>query len=311
MIVDAHCHMYAKGWVHRDFLLGLFRAGGALMGRADGAYPDATDLISAMTPLLEDSTGEKLVATMDAAGVDKTCIFTLDYGLATGDPDVSIEKQNSMVAEAARRFPDRLIAFFSIDPRRPKGLDMFQRAVEDWGMRGLKLHPTSGYYPYDRVCYPYYEKCLAYGFPVLFHTGSQPAPLKCRFAKPVCIDDVAADFPSLPVIMAHAAFRDWEEALGVALMKPNVYVDFSGWQAMFHARSGDFYRMLRTLIDTIGPWRVFFGTDGPYANLAIPLGQWVQVVKTPDLSSCPGVNFSNEEKDIILGKAFARLMRLK
>ena len=310
MIIDSHCHMLAKGWIHQNWLLGLFKAGAALMGKADGVYPDARDFMAQMTPLLEDSTGEKLVASMDAAGIDKTCVFTLDFELATGDPGVSIEKQNHLVAEAAKRFPDRLIAFFAIDPRRPKGLEMFQRAVEEWGMRGLKLHPTSGYYPYDRVCYPFYEKCLEYGLPVLFHTGGQPAPLKCRFTKPVCIDDVAADFPDLPIIMAHAAFRDWEEALNVALLKPNVCFDFSGWQTIFNARSGDFYRMLRTVLDTIGPWRVFFGTDGPYLNLALPLDQWVKAVKSPDLSSCPGISFSNEEKDIILGKAFARLMKL-
>jgi len=311
MIIDSHCHMFRQGWIHEKWLLNLCRIAAAFMGKADGVYPDAGGLMPVITPMLEDNTGEKLVASMDVAGVNKTCVFTLDFGLATGEPGVSIEIQNSLVAEAARRFPDRLIAFFSIDPRRPKGLEMFRRAVEDWGMRGLKFHPTSGYYPHDPVCYPYYEKCLEYGLPVVLHTGAEPAPLKYRFAQPSYVDDVAADFPELPIIMAHVALWDWMEALSVSLLKPNIYLDFSGWQTIFHADPSGFYRMLRTVLDSLGPWRVFFGTDGPYANLGLPPEQWVQAVKNPDLSSCPGISFSNEEKEIILGNGCARLLRLK
>src|SRR5450756_1107128 len=97
-------------------------------------------------PALADTTGEKLVANMDAAGVDKSCIFALDFGLATGDPPVSIDDQNRMVAEAAKRFPDRLIPFYTIDPRRPNSVDRFSKAVEEWGMTvsytHLRAHET-------------------------------------------------------------------------------------------------------------------------------------------------------------------------
>jgi len=311
MIIDSHCHMFGRGWIHEDWLLGLYKAGAALMGKADGARLDARDFMVQMMPILEDTTGEKLVASMDAAGIDKTCIFALDFELATGNPGVSIERQNSMVAEAAKRFPNRLIAFFSIDPRRPDGLAMFGRAIKEWDMRGLKLHPTSGYYPSDRVCYPYYEKCLEYGIPVVFHVGGQPAPLKARFAQPVYVDDVAADFPDLSIIMAHVGSPNWEETLGIARMKPNVYFDFSAWQINFASGPSEFYRILRRILDGIGPWRLFFGTDGPFVNVAMPPDQWVKAIKEPNLSSCPDISFSNEEKDIILGRAYARLMKLK
>src|SRR4030042_5044561 len=225
MIIDSHCHMCGRGWIHQDWLLGLFRAGAALMGKADGVYLDARDFLVQAMPVIEDTAGEKLVAGMDAAGIDKTVIFTLDFELATGDPGVAIEKQNRLVADAAKRFPDRLMPFFSIDPRRPNGLEMFRRAVEEWGMRGLKLHPASCYYPSDRVCYPYYETCLVDGLSAVLHTGGQPAPLKARFAQPIYVDDVAADFPDLPIILAHVGLSDWEEALGVAVAKPNVTFD--------------------------------------------------------------------------------------
>ncbi len=68
--------------------------------------------------------------------------------------------------------------------------------------------------------------------------------------------------------------------------------------------------MLRTVIDHVGPWRVFFGSDGPYLNVLCPLENWVKAVTEPDLSSCPEVSFTPEETEIIMGKAFARLMGL-
>jgi predicted TIM-barrel fold metal-dependent hydrolase len=311
MIIDSHVHLLDQGWVHDDYMLGMARVAIVPMGRATGEYPDASAIVQNLLPVLADPTGEKLIATMDAAGVDMSCIFTVDYGLATGEPPVSIEEQNRVIAEAAARYPDRLIPFFTIDPRREGASEMFARAIRDWGVKGLKLHPTSGYFPYDDFCYPLYEKCAEHGLPVLFHTGSQPSPLKCRYTQPINVDDVAADFPELPVIMAHVGHALWEEALFVASVKPNIYFDISGWQIAFNSHPQDFYRMLRKLLDDVGPWRVFFGTDGPYLNVVCPLDRWVQALCEPDLSSCPEVSFTTEEMEIVTGKAFAKLLGLE
>jgi len=311
MIIDSHCHLIGEGWMNRSLVIGIGRLASAAVGKTTGEYQDPEALVSSMMPFMSDTTGEKLVAVMDAAGVDKTCIFAADFGLSTGEPLVLIEEQNRLIAEAARRFPDRLIPFFAIDPRRPEALDLFRRGVEDWGMRGLKLHTTAGYYPYDPVAYPFYQKCLEYGIPVLFHTGSICAPMKSRFAQPIYLDDVAADFPDLPIIMAHVAQEMREEALIVARMKTNIYFDISGWQATFVSRPRAFYSMLRSVLDEVGPWRVFFGSDGPFLDLTCPLDRWVKALTEPDLSSCPEVSFTSQEIETIMGKAFARLLKLE
>jgi uncharacterized protein len=311
MIIDSHVHLVDVDWIDYSFFLGMGRVAVAPMSKATGEDLDAAELVKNLTPVLSDTTGEKTVANMDEAGVDKSCIFTVDYGLCAGEPAVSMEDQNRMIAEAARRFPDRLIPFFTVDPRRPEGMDLFKRGVEEWGMRGLKLHPTSGYFPYDAAVYPFYEKCMEYGIPVLIHTGSQPAPMKFRFAQPINVDDVAADFPDLPIIMAHVSHQLWGEALMVAGIKPNIYFDFSGWQLLYNAHPEKFYRMLREVIDEVGPWRVFFGTDGPYYNVLFPWGNWVKVITEPDFSSCPDVSFTAEETEIIMGGAFAKLLKLE
>lgn len=308
MIIDSHFHLVAEGWIHRDFMVGMGRMATAFAGRATGERVDAGQLVDNLLPFLTDTTGEKLVSNMDAAGIDRTCIFAVDYEYMTGFPGVPIEDQNRMVAEAAKRFPDRLVAFFAIDPRREGAADMLERAIEDWGMRGLKFHPTSGYYPYEEFCYPLYEKCMEYKVPVIIHTGSQPAPLKFRFARPIYVDDVAADFPDLPIIVAHVGHDMWREALLMASVKPNIYFDISGWQLAFNNHPAEFYRMLRRVLDELGPWRVFWGTDGPYLNVMCPVDVWLKGVKEPDLSSCPEVSFTPEEIDTIMGNSFARLI---
>jgi len=310
MIIDSHVHLSGEGWMNRSLVVEIGRLTAAAMGKDTGEYPDPGGLAGEMVLVMTDTTGERVVAIMDKAGVDKSCIFAADFGLCTGEPEVRIEEQNRLVAEAARRFPDRLIPFFAIDPRRPEGMDLFRRGVEDWGMRGLKLHTTTGYYPYEPVVYPFYEKCAEYGIPILFHTGSICAPMKSRFAQPICLDDVAADFPDLPIIMAHVANEMWEEALAVAGMKPNVYFDISGWQGIAVSRPRSFYAMLRKLLNQVGPWRVFFASDGLFSELACPLDRWVKALTEPDLETCPEISFTPEEIDIVMGKACARLLKL-
>jgi len=309
MIIDSHFHLVDRGWVHDDFFIAMAKIVAAGATKTTGETgPDPQEIVTNILPVLADTTGEKRVANMDSWGIDKSCIFAVDYAAITGEPGVSIEDQNRMVSEAAKRFPDRLIPFFTIDPRRQGSLALFQRAVEEWGMKGLKFHPTAGFYPYDKACYPLYEACVEYGIPVIIHAGSQPAPMKFRFARPIYLDDVASDFPDLNVIMAHLGHAMWEEALLVASVNPNVYFDFSGWQIAFNEHPENFYRMLRRAIDDVGPWRVFFGTDGPYLDVLLPPDMWVKAVMEPDLSCAPEVSFTNEEKSIIMGDAFAKLL---
>jgi predicted TIM-barrel fold metal-dependent hydrolase len=309
MIFDSHFHLVDRGWVHDDFFIGMAKIVVAGVVKTTGeAPPDAAEVVKNILPFLADTTGEKRVNQMDACGVDKSAIFCVDYAAITGEPGVTIEDQNRMVAEAAKRFPDRLVPFFCIDPRREGALEMFKRGVEDWGMRGLKFHPTAGFFPYQEECYPLYEACLEYGLPVIVHTGSQPAPMKFRFARPVYLDDVAGDFPDLKIIAAHVGHAWWEEALLVAGVKPNIYFDFSGWQITFNEHPVDFYRMLRQVIDVVGPWRVFYGTDGPYLDVIVPQDRWINAVMEPDPACAPGISFTDDEKAIIMGDAFARLL---
>jgi hypothetical protein len=183
-----------------------------------------------------------------------------------------------------------------------------KRGVDEFGAIGLKLHPTTGFYPNDPVCTPLYKKALEYNIPVLVHSGNEPAPLRIKFSQPKYIDTVAAEFPDLKIIIAHAGHGWWQEAVDLASVKPNVYVDFAGWQMEYMNGHDYFYQPLRFALDTLGPWRILFGTDGSMLDVILSPGDWILAHK--EIQSPAGVRFDAEEIEIVLGHAAARLYNL-
>lgn len=150
---------------------------------------------------------------------------------------------NEEVAEKAAANSDVLIPFASIDPAKGKtGAREARRLVRDFGIRGFKFHPSmQGFFPNDRSAYVLYEAIAEAGVPALFHTGQTGvgsgmpggAGIRLKYSNPMYIDDVAVDFPDMPIILAHPSFPWQEEALSVAQHKPNVYIDLSGWSPKY------------------------------------------------------------------------------
>ncbi|MCE2464202.1 MAG: amidohydrolase [Dehalococcoidia bacterium] len=144
------------------------------------------------------------------------------------------------------------------------------------GAKGLKLHPVhQAFFPNDTHFYPLYEKASELGVPVLFHSGFAGAGagtpggsgLKLKYSAPIpCIDDVAADFPELTVIMAHPAWPWTDEQIAVTLHKANVFLDLSGWLPRFIPEN------LAREVNTRLQDKVLFGSDYPY----IQPDRWLQ-----------------------------------
>src|SRR5699024_4903670 len=96
-----------------------------------------------------DDTGENLIKEMDRAGVTHSVVFPgSDYDMSTGMgwAEVPIGERNEIVFDIAKRNSDRLIPFFSIDPRKVNALQQFKEALKQ-GAKGLKLVPGAGFYP--------------------------------------------------------------------------------------------------------------------------------------------------------------------
>lgn len=261
-------------------------------------------------PQMFDSTGEKTVHNLDDWGIDKAAILAVDNGLLLGEGKISIEGQNKAVAMAARRFPDRLIAFLSIDPRRPNALELLDRCVNDWGMKGVKCHPDTGWFPDDQAYYPFWQKVSDYGLPVLTHTGPLVPPSKSECVHPERLDKLLADFPKMTVIAAHMAFRWYKELMEVAKRRPNLMCDFAAWQPTAHESYGKVAYILRKVMDVFGADRMVFGTDAPTFSLQYSEREWVKMIRDLPVKSPEGVKFSPADVEALLYGNAARVLKL-
>jgi predicted TIM-barrel fold metal-dependent hydrolase len=190
-------------------------------------------------------------------------IFTVDAEAATGQPLLS----NEEIAAAAAEHPDVLIPFASIDPARgAAGIRAARRLVEEHGVRGFKFHPSlQDFAPNDPRHYPFWAEIESLGVPALFHTGQTGIGaglpggrgVKLRLSDPMLLDDVAADFPGLTIIMAHPSVPWQDAAISIATHKANVYIDLSGWSPKY------FPPQLVRAANTLLKRKVLFGSDYP------------------------------------------------
>jgi len=211
--------------------------------------------------------------------------------------------KNEEVAELASENSDILIPFASIDPAKGKlGAREARRLVEQFGVQGFKFHPTmQGFLPNDRMAYPLYEAIAETGKPALFHTGQTGVGagmrggngMRLHFSNPMHIDDVAVDFPDMPIILAHPSFPWQEEALAVATHKPNVYIDLSGWSPRY------FPPILVRYANTLLKDKVLFGSD------------WPMITPERWLSDFEKIEIKDEVRPLILKDNAARLLGLQ
>jgi len=176
-----------------------------------------------------------------------------------------------------------MIAFASIDPHKGRmGVREARRLIADGVIRGFKFHPTlQGFFPNDRLAYPLYEVIAQHKLPAIFHSGHSGmgtgmpggGGLRLKYSNPIHLDDVAADFPDMTVIIAHPSWPWQDEALSVCLHKPNVYIDLSGWSPKYFPPQ--LVRAANRALST----KVLFGTDYPY----IEVDRWRRDFETLDM----------------------------
>jgi uncharacterized protein len=224
-------------------------------------------------------------------------VFTVDERL-TGRPQVS----NDEVVAFAEKNADVALPFASINPNR--GADAVaeaKRLVKDGRIRGLKLHPpVQQFFPNDRIVYPLYEVFAEAKLPVLFHTGHSGigtgmpggGGIRLKYGDPMPIDDVAVDFPDMPIIMAHPSFPWQDEAISICLHKRQVYIDLSGWSPKY------FSPTLVQYANTLLKHKVLFGSDYPL----ITPDRWLA-----DFEKAP---FKDDVRPLILKDNAARLFGL-
>ena len=244
--IDVHVHVEQDDHGHFSLDDELLEASEAYFRGSENRTPTVTDL----------------AVRYRSAGM-AAVIFTIDATTAMGHPAISSE----YIAEQAAEYNDVLIPFGSVDPHQ--GADAVERArtlVEEYGVRGFKFHPSvQAFDPSDAEFYPLWGAIEELSVPALFHTGQNGIGarlpggrgVKLRYSNPILLDDVAADFPHLTVILAHPSVPWQAEAISMATHKANVYIDLSGWRPKYFPP--ELVRAANGLLQN----KVMFGTDYP------------------------------------------------
>jgi predicted TIM-barrel fold metal-dependent hydrolase len=155
----------------------------------------------------------KLFTRMDAAGVDMAMVCSLAQRI-----------ENDYIAGLAAAHPDRLFGFGQVMPQWDDAVEQIAELAEKPGIKGLKLHPSlHGYHFADHgLLDPIFAACSEHGLAILVNA------LDDAFVTPLSIEEIARNFPEVPVLIAHmGAVWNVPEACIVAARNDHIYLETS------------------------------------------------------------------------------------
>ncbi len=200
-----------------------------------------------------------LLDVMDDAGIWR--VGLVNYP----SPDVMgfTDETNAFAARYASAEPERLIPYGGVHPRFTKDPEGQVEELLQLGTRILKLHPPHQVFPANAYTMGMeslariYRRCEERGLPVTIHTGTSIFPgARCKYGRPMELDDVALDFPDLTIIMAHGGRPLWmDEAFFVLRRHRKMYLEISGIPPR---KLLEYFPRLEEIGD-----RVVWGTDWP------------------------------------------------
>ncbi len=207
---------------------------------------------------------DQLLTELDRYHIQGAVIFPFD------DPDAGDDFRvpNDRIWTAYQKAPDRLIPFLRLNPNGPWEAE-YERCRAR-GHRGIKLHPRAQQFELaSSVARPLFARAAADGLPVLVHTGFGMNAITDELA------GLAAEFGELRLILGHSSFIDMPDALRVLAPYSNVYFETSV------VRLYDLF----TLLASVDPRRVLYGSDLPYASSYTALQTLVTIAHFAELGS--------------------------
>jgi predicted TIM-barrel fold metal-dependent hydrolase len=227
------------------------------IGREKDWHPWVISYLKEINPYLFQNFGtlmkpDSLKEYLANEGVTYAVILAEDSPLTTG------VVKNSYVHDFCKGHKC-FIPFASINPKTSSNPEeKLEKYVVEMGFRGLKLYPTyQHFFPNQKDVYPIYEKALELNIPIMFHTGSSIYKnSKLKYGDPLHLDEVAADFPDLRIVMAHSGRGFWyDRAFFISKIHKNLYMEISGLppQKLLH-----YFPELEKNTD-----KVIFGSDWP------------------------------------------------
>ena len=219
------------------------------------------------------------------------------------------------VAAAIARHPDRFVGFFMVDPTQADSSERVSRAFSELKLRCACLFPGMHHYDLSAEAVgQLFESAASHpGSAVFVHCGvltvgarkelGLPSRFDLRLSNPIHLHHLAGAYPKLPLIIPHFGAGMFREALMLADLCPNVFLDTSssnGWIKYFPGLT--LTQVYAQALEVVGPERLLFGTDSSF----FPRG-WNRPVWEAQTAALEALGLDSSAQEQILWKNFERL----
>ena len=278
MIIDGHVHMWLRP-MYPDVIINAYLEPWLAMSE----FLDMTQEIEENFPTSEVRP-ELLVDSMKQAGVDRSVLLPLDFGLVQ-EPKVGVEEFNDWIFESAANYPDKLIPFMGIDPGRgEQAIRLMRKYFAKFEPRGIKVYPPNGFHPYEERLEPFWKEVKDMDRFVVSHAGASWGPLDEEKSRPIHFRSVLDKYPELKLVIAHLGGKYRADTYELARDYDNLYTDCSALQGWLPTEPQMVKDRLSEAFSVMGD-RVIFGTDWPLFDLAYPYESWCSFVREQDICS--------------------------
>ncbi|MGI8960372.1 MAG: amidohydrolase family protein [Bryobacteraceae bacterium] len=243
------------------------------------------------------------VADLDRQGVNRACLIASMHG------------DEESVSAAVAAYPDRFLGYFMLDPLQPDALERVRSAAVNPHLQCMCLFPAMHTYSVaDRRLVPLLEIASDNRLAVFVHCGAisvgvrrklgLPSQFDMRFSNPLDLHPVALHFPQIRFIIPHFGAGFFREALMLADLCPNVWLDTSSSNRWTMYESLDLRAVFRRSIDVIGEARLLFGTDSSF----FPRGWHTEIFKQ-QITALYELGLNKEQAEQILSLNLERVFK--
>jgi predicted TIM-barrel fold metal-dependent hydrolase len=290
-VTDAHVHFFSRRF---------FETIGAQAGRTAEQVAAATGWD--LPPEDPAELAQVWAAALEAYGITRASLIS------------SVPGDEASVAAAVAARPDRFFGYFMLNPMEEGALDRAQVAFR-CGLHAVSLFPAMHRYAINdaKVLAVVDEAARLPGRAVFVHCGvltvgarkklALPSPFDMRFSNPIDLHAMALRHPGLNFVIPHFGAGYLREALMLADLCPNVYLDTSSSNAWMKYEGLDLKTVYRRAMDVVGAGRLLFGTDSSF----FPRG-WNYEIFELQTRALLDMGISGSDVRLILGQNLQRLL---
>lgn len=298
-ILDAHAHFFSQ-----RFLETLISQSPVLSQETDPLARAATLTGWALPPA-----DPAVLATSWKDELDR-------HEIAAAMLMASVPGDEDSIAAAVAAYPERIFGGFFLNPTQPDAEARVRRALDELKLRVVCLFPAL--FHFSMAASEGARAAVALvserpGTAVFVHCGALsvgarkklglPSRFDMRYSNPLDVYKLAAEFPAAKFILPHFGGGMLREALMLADLCPNVYLDTSSSNKWMQYEGLDLPTVFKRALAVVGHERLLFGSDSSF----FPRG-WVSEVFYAQVNALLELGVSEEQAQAIFGSNLRRLL---